>query len=253
MKAQKAFEQPKVANDPAWPKRQRRKGKIMTTMSLLFQENPAAYICLALAAVAIVVMLVFLVQLIAGKNKKRELFKFLAALLVVVASLGAFMYAALTVEMPKSDAIITVMDQINDNQDYQNYGLEANRLTTSLINEWGASGDLSPEKGQAIINSNQVKINALLANGRGYLKEIDTVAPKAKLDALPKAYGDYVAAIKENIQISLNMLTDLQTVKLNQNETVDKVNKEHNKALMTAQMTINSAAVALNQERGTEK
>lgn len=72
----------------------------MNTMSLLFQENPMAYIGLCVAAVAIVVMLVFLIQLIAGKNKKRELLKFLLALLVVVASLGTFMYAALTVEMP---------------------------------------------------------------------------------------------------------------------------------------------------------
>lgn len=45
----------------------------MNTMSLLFQENPMAYIGLGVAAVAIVVMLVFLIQLIAGKNKKREL------------------------------------------------------------------------------------------------------------------------------------------------------------------------------------
>lgn len=72
----------------------------MNTTSLLFQENPMAYIGLGVAAVAIVVMLVFLIQLIAGKNKKRELLKFLLALLVVVASLGTFMYAALTVEMP---------------------------------------------------------------------------------------------------------------------------------------------------------
>lgn len=72
----------------------------MNTMSLLFQENPMAYIGLGVAAIAIVVMLVFLIQLIAGKNKKRELLKFLLALLVVVASLGTFMYAALTVEMP---------------------------------------------------------------------------------------------------------------------------------------------------------
>ena len=72
----------------------------MNTMCLLFQENPMAYIGLGVAAIAIVVMLVFLIQLIAGKNKKRELLKFLLALLVVVASLGTFMYAALTVEMP---------------------------------------------------------------------------------------------------------------------------------------------------------
>ena len=110
-------------------------------MSLLFQENPMAYIGLGVAAVAIVVMLVFLIQLIAGKNKKRELLKFLLALLVVVASLGTFMYAALTVEMPKSDTIVAVMDKINDNDDYQKYGIEANQLTTSMINEWGASGD----------------------------------------------------------------------------------------------------------------
>lgn len=222
-------------------------------MSLLIQENPMAFIGLGVAAVAIVVMLVFLMQLIAGKNKKRELLKFLAALLVVVASLGAFMYAALTVKTPKSETIIAVMDQINDNQDYQNFAIQANQLTTTMINDWGASGDISPEKGQEIINSNQVKINALIANGTGYLKAIDTAAPKAKLDALPKAYSDYVAAIKENIQISLSMLRDLQTVKLNQYETVDKVNKEYNQALMTARTTINSAAVALNQERGTEK
>lgn len=88
----------------------------------------------------------FLIQLIAGKNKKRELLKFLLALLVVVASLGTFMYAALTVEMPKSDTIVAVMDKINDNEDYQKYGIEANQLTTSMINEWGASGDISPEK-----------------------------------------------------------------------------------------------------------
>ncbi|XOQ37335.1 MAG: DUF305 domain-containing protein [Lactococcus sp.] len=225
----------------------------MNTMSLLIQENPMAFIGLGVAAVAIVVMLVFLMQLIAGKNKKRELLKFLAALLVVVASLGAFMYAALTVKTPKSETIIAVMDQINDNQDYQNFAIQANQLTTTMINDWGASGDISPEKGQEIINSNQVKINALIANGTGYLKAIDTAAPKAKLDALPKAYSDYVAAIKENIQISLSMLRDLQTVKLNQYETVDKVNKEYNQALMTARTTINSAAVALNQERGTEK
>lgn len=118
----------------------------MNTMSLLFQENPMAYIGLGVAAVAIVVMLVFLIQLIAGKNKKRELLKFLLALLVVVASLGTFMYAALTVEMPKSDTIVAVMDKINDNEDYQKYGIEANQLTTSMINEWGASGDISPEK-----------------------------------------------------------------------------------------------------------
>ena len=129
----------------------------MNTMSLLFQENPMAYIGLGVAAVAIVVMLVFLIQLIAGKNKKRELLKFLLALLVVVASLGTFMYAALTVEMPKSDTIVAVMDKINDNEDYQKYGIEANQLTTSMINEWGASGDISPEKGQEIINNNQVK------------------------------------------------------------------------------------------------
>ena len=98
-------------------------------------------------------MLVFLIQLIAGKNKKRELLKFLLALLVVVASLGTFMYAALTVEMPKSDTIVAVMDKINDNDDYQKYGIEANQLTTSMINEWGASGDISPEKGQEIINN----------------------------------------------------------------------------------------------------
>ncbi len=225
----------------------------MNNMSLLIQENPMAFIGLGVAAVAIVVMLVFLMQLIAGKNKKRELLKFLAALLVVVASLGAFMYAALTVKTPKSETIIAVMDQINDNQDYQNFAIQANQLTTTMINDWGASGDISPEKGQEIINSNQVKINALIANGTGYLKAIDTAAPKAKLDALPKAYSDYVAAIKENIQISLSMLRDLQTVKLNQYETVDKVNKEYNQALMTARTTINSAAVALNQERGTEK
>lgn len=225
----------------------------MNTMSLLIQENPMTFIGLGVAAVAIVVMLVFLMQLIAGKNKKRELLKFLAALLVVVASLGAFMYAALTVKTPKSETIIAVMDQINDNQDYQNFAIQANQLTTTMINDWGASGDISPEKGQEIINSNQVKINALIANGTGYLKAIDTAAPKAKLDALPKAYSDYVAAIKENIQISLSMLRDLQTVKLNQYETVDKVNKEYNQALMTARTTINSAAVALNQERGTEK
>ena len=220
-------------------------------MSLLFQENPMAYIGLGVAAVAIVVMLVFLIQLIAGKNKKRELLKFLLALLVVVASLGTFMYAALTVEMPKSDTI--VMDKINDNDDYQKYGIEANQLTTSMINEWGASGDISPEKGQEIINNNQVKINALIANGKGYLKAIDQAAPKKKLDDLPKEYGDYVAAIKENIKISLNMLTDLQAIQLNQNETVDKVNKEYNQALMTAQKTISSAAIALNKVRGTEK
>ena len=41
----------------------------MNTMNLLFQENPLAYIGLGVAAVGIVVMLVFLVQLIAGKNK----------------------------------------------------------------------------------------------------------------------------------------------------------------------------------------
>jgi hypothetical protein len=154
----------------------------MNTMSLLFQENPMAYIGLGVAAVAIVVMLVFLIQLIAGKNKKRELLKFLLALLVVVASLGTFMYAALTVEMPKSDTIVAVMDKINDNEDYQKYGIEANQLTTSMINEWGASGDISPEKGQEIINNNQVKINALIANGKGYLKAIDQAAPKEKLD-----------------------------------------------------------------------
>jgi hypothetical protein len=49
------------------------------------------------------------------------------------------------------------------------------------------------------------------------------------------------------------MLTDLQTIQLNQNETVDKVNKEYNQALMTAQKTISSAAIALNKVRGTEK
>ena len=101
----------------------------MNTMNLLFQENPLAYIGLGVAAVGIVVMLVFLVQLIAGKNKKHELIKFLVALLVVVASLGAFMYAALTVKTPKSDTIIAVMDKINGNQDYQKYSLEANQLT----------------------------------------------------------------------------------------------------------------------------
>ena len=163
------------------------------------------------------------------------------------------MYAALTVEMPKSDTIVAVMDKINDNDDYQKYGIEANQLTTSMINEWGASGDISPEKGQEIINNNQVKINALIANGKGYLKAIDQAAPKKKLDDLPKEYGDYVAAIKENIKISLNMLTDLQAIQLNQNETVDKVNKEYNQALMTAQKTISSAAIALNKVRGTEK
>lgn len=225
----------------------------MNTMSLLFQENPMAYIGLGVAAIAIVVMLVFLIQLIAGKNKKRELLKFLLALLVVVASLGTFMYAALTVEMPKSDTIVAVMDKINDNEDYQKYGIEANQLTTSMINEWGASGDISPEKGQEIINNNQVEINALIANGKGYLKAIDQAAPKEKIDDLPKEYGDYVAAIKENIKISLNMLTDLQAIQLNQNETVDKVNKEYNQALMTAQKTISSAAIALNKVRGTEK
>lgn len=36
------------------------------------------------------------------------------------------------------------MDKINDNDDYQKYGIEANQLTTSMINEWGASGDISP-------------------------------------------------------------------------------------------------------------
>ena len=36
------------------------------------------------------------------------------------------------------------MDKINDNEDYQKYGIEANQLTTSMINEWGASGDISP-------------------------------------------------------------------------------------------------------------
>ena len=75
----------------------------MNTMSLLFQENPMAYIGLGVAAVAIVVMLVFLIQLIAGKNKKRELLKFLLALLVVVASLGTFMYAALLNKVASED------------------------------------------------------------------------------------------------------------------------------------------------------
>lgn len=226
---------------------------MMNTMKLLFQENPLAYIGLGVAAVGVVVMFVFLVQLVAGKNKKHELIKFLVARLVVVASLGAFMYAALTVKTPKTDTIIAVMDEINGNQNYQNYSLEANQLTTSMINEWGASGDLTPEKGQEIINSKKVKIDALLANGAGYLKAIDAAAPKAKLDTLPKAYGDYVAAIKENIKISLNMLTDVQTIKLNQNETVDKFNKEYTQSLMAAQTTINSAADALNKLRGTEK
>lgn len=226
---------------------------MMNTMKLLFQENPLAYIGLGVAAVGVVVMFVFLVQLVAGKNKKHELIKFLVALLVVVASLGAFMYAALTVKTPKTDTIIAVMDEINGNQNYQNYSLEANQLTTSMINEWGASGDLTPEKGQEIINSKKVKIDALLANGAGYLKAIDAAASKAKLDTLPKAYGDYVAAIKENIKISLNMLTDVQTIKLNQNETVDKFNKEYTQSLMAAQTTINSAADALNKLRGTEK
>lgn len=222
-------------------------------MKLLFQENPLAYIGLGVAAVGVVVMFVFLVQLVAGKNKKHELIKFLVALLVVVASLGAFMYAALTVKTPKSDTIIAVMDEINGNQDYQNYSLEANQLTTSMINEWGASGDLAPEKGQEIVNNKKVKIDALLTNGASYLKAIDAAAPKEKLDTLPKAYGDYVAAIKENIKISLNMLTDVQTIKLNQNETVDKFNKEYTQSLMAAQTTINSAAEALNKLRGTEK
>lgn len=225
----------------------------MNTMKLLFQENPLAYIGLGVAVVGVVVMFVFLVQLVAGKNKKHELIKFLVALLVVVASLGAFMYAALTVKTPKTDTIIAVMDEINGNQNYQNYSLEANQLTTSMINEWGASGDLTPEKGQEIINSKKVKIDALLANGAGYLKAIDAAAPKVKLDTLPKAYGDYVAAIKENIKISLNMLTDVQTIKLNQNETVDKFNKEYTQSLIAAQTTINSAADALNKLRGTEK
>ena len=158
----------------------------MNTMNLLFQENPLAYIGLGVAAVGIVVMLVFLVQLIAGKNKKHELIKFLVALLVVVASLGAFMYAALTVKTPKSDTIIAVMDKINGNQDYQKYSLEANQLTTSMINEWGVSGDLAPEKGQEIVNNNKAKVDALIANGESYLKAIDVAAPKAKLDTLPK-------------------------------------------------------------------
>lgn len=98
----------------------------MNTMKLLFQENPLAYIGLGVAAVGVVVMFVFLVQLVAGKNKKHELIKFMVALLVVVASLGAFMYAALTVKTPKTDTIIAVMDEINGNQNYQNYSLEAN-------------------------------------------------------------------------------------------------------------------------------
>lgn len=225
----------------------------MNTMNLLFQENPLAYIGLGVAAVGIVVMLVFLVQLIAGKNKKHELINFLVALLVVVASLGAFMYAALTVKTPKSDTIIAVMDKINGNQDYQKYSLEANQLTTSMINEWGVSGDLAPEKGQEIVNNNKAKVDALIANGESYLKAIDVAAPKAKLDTLPKAYGDYVVAIKENIKISLSMLKEVQTIRLNQNETVDKFNKEYTQSLMAAQTTINSAADALNKLRGTEK
>lgn len=225
----------------------------MNTMNLLFQENPLAYIGLGVAAVGIVVMLVFLVQLIAGKNKKHELIKFLVALLVVVASMGAFMYAALTVKTPKSDTIIAVMDKINGNQDYQKYSLEANQLTTSMINEWGVSGDLAPEKGQEIVNNNKAKVDALIANGESYLKAIDVAAPKAKLDTLPKAYGDYVVAIKENIKISLSMLKEVQTIRLNQNETVDKFNKEYTQSLMAAQTTINSAADALNKLRGTEK
>ena len=225
----------------------------MNTMNLLFQENPLAYIGLGVAAVGIVVMLVFLVQLSAGKNKKHELIKFLVALLVVVASLGAFMYAALTVKTPKSDTIIAVMDKINGNQDYQKYSLEANQLTTSMINEWGVSGDLAPEKGQEIVNNNKAKVDALIANGESYLKAIDVAAPKAKLDTLPKAYGDYVVAIKENIKISLSMLKEVQTIRLNQNETVDKFNKEYTQSLMAAQTTINSAADALNKLRGTEK
>ena len=224
----------------------------MNTMSLLFQKNPWAYIGLGIAVVATAVMLVFLGQLLAGKNKKRDLIKFLLALAVLIVSLGGFMYMALTVDMPKLEAEITIVDQINDNEDYQNFGFEANQLTNSLINAWGASGDISPEKGQAIINGQQVKIKALIANGEGYLKAIDQIAPKVKLDSLPKAYGEYVAAIKENIKISLNLLTDIQTVKINQNEMVDKVNQTYIQPLMATQMTINSAAIAINKDRGID-
>ena len=122
-----------------------------------------------------------------------------------------------------------------------------------MINEWGVSGDLAPEKGQEIVNNNKAKVDALIANGESYLKAIDVAAPKAKLDTLPKAYGDYVVAIKENIKISLSMLKEVQTIRLNQNETVDKFNKEYTQSLMAAQTTINSAADALNKLRGTEK
>ncbi|MGX6991726.1 DUF3290 family protein [Lactococcus reticulitermitis] len=225
---------------------------MMNTMSLLAQEKLLAYIGLGIAVVAAVVMLICSGQFLRGKNKKRDLSVFLLALLVVLTSLGAFMYTALTVEMPKPNPMIAVMNKMNDNRDYQNYGIEANQLTTSMINEWGASGDISPEKGQEIINNHKAKIDALVANGKGYLKAIDKVAPKAKLDTLPKAYGDYVAAVKANIKISLNMLTDIQTVKGNQKEMVDKVTKEHNQLLMAAQARINSAAIALNRIRGSE-
>ena len=106
---------------------------------------------------------------------------------------------------------------------------------------------------QEIVNNNKAKVDALIANGESYLKAIDVAAPKAKLDTLPKAYGDYVVAIKENIKISLSMLKEVQTIRLNQNETVDKFNKEYTQSLMAAQTTINSAADALNKLRGTEK
>ncbi|GAB2022303.1 hypothetical protein RyT2_13770 [Pseudolactococcus yaeyamensis] len=225
----------------------------MNTIGLLFQENPFVYIGLGIAAVALVVMFVFLIQFIVGKNRKRELIKFLIALFVLIASFGTFMYAALTVETPKSDTITAVMDEINGNSDYQKYDAEANRLTTAIINEWGVSGNISPEEGQTVVDSHCVEIDALIAKGNGYLKAIDQAAPKAKLDTLPKAYGNYVAAIKENIQISLNMLTDIQTVKVNQNEMVEKFNKEYNQALITAQTAINSAIDAVNKARGTGK
>ena len=108
---------------------------------------------------------------------------------------------------------VTALQQWDtQNQDYQKYSLEANQLTTSMINEWGVSGDLAPEKGQEIVNNNKAKVDALIANGESYLKAIDVAAPKAKLDTLPKAYSDYVVAIKENIKISWSMLKEVLTI-----------------------------------------
>lgn len=222
-------------------------------MTLLFQENPVAYLGIGIAAITLIVMFVFLVQLIVGKNKKRELIKFLVALLIFVISFGSFVYAVQSVKTPKSDTIAVVMDKINNNQNYANYQTESNELVSSIFNEWGQSGDLSKEKGQIVVNNNKSKIDALTDKGEGYLKEIDQEAPKEKLAIIPEAYKNYVVAVRENIKVSLEMLKNVTNVEEDVNETANKFSKEYNGKLAETQKHISAAVIALNKFRGTEK